>query len=72
MQPNDTKKTREKTNCSQLDKNKNKFTAKVNGYRKEAVFLLQRKSKIEVQKLNLKQIIILTCNLVAEKETGMY
>ena len=36
------------TKRSQLDKKYNKFTANVNGYRKEAVFLLQRKSKIEV------------------------
>ena len=66
------KNMRKNTKCSQLDKKHNKFTAKVNGYRKEAVFLLQRKRKAEVQKLNLKQIIILICNLVVEKKTGMY
>ena len=49
MQPIDTKKNiRKDTNESQLDKKHNKLTAKVNSYRKEAVFLLQRKSKIEV------------------------
>lgn len=42
------KSTQNITYESQLDKKYNKSTAEVNGYRKEAVFLLQRKSKIEV------------------------
>ena len=36
------------TNESQLDKKYNKFMAKVNSYRKETVFLLQRKRKAAV------------------------